>query len=150
MYNGWVNMAIQRHHLRVKWLRMESVDPSNNEMCWQPSEQTTRRTHFVLTHNGHERNTSNYWNFLKLQGWPCSEFGSELSGVEPSSSWFVRDVSTGSEQSRDSTPVALSLPGEWVCETQPVQSIFGGLAPDAPPGCHTCAGDISPEACYTP
>ncbi|KUI74381.1 hypothetical protein VM1G_09857 [Cytospora mali] len=87
--------------LRTKRLSMESVDQSSIEMCWQSNQQTPARVHFALTHNGHERSSNNYWNFLKLQLWPCSEFGTELFGAAVSSSEIVRAGNTGSELSRD-------------------------------------------------
>lgn len=86
--------------LRTKRLMMKSIDQSNIEMCWRPKQLTPSRIHFALTHNGHERTTNNYWNFLKLQLWPCSDFGTELFGVEDSSE-FECHGSTGSQQSRD-------------------------------------------------
>lgn len=67
--------------LRTKRLTMESIDQSNIEMCWKSQQLTSSRIHFALTHNGHERTTNNYWNFLKLQLWPCFEFSTELFGV---------------------------------------------------------------------
>lgn len=87
--------------LRNKRLAMGPIDQSSIEMCWQSDHLSTVRLHFALTHNGHERTTNNYWNFLKLQLWPCSEFGAELFGKDAVGADIVRHGSTGSEQSRD-------------------------------------------------
>ncbi|ROV96775.1 hypothetical protein VMCG_07883 [Cytospora schulzeri] len=86
--------------LRTKRLALESIDQSNIEMCWRSEELTPSLIHFALTHKGHERTTNNYWNFFKLQLWPCSEFDLGLFGEE-SSSEFERHGNTGSEHSRD-------------------------------------------------
>lgn len=87
-------------NLLAKRLAMESVDQGNIEMCWQSEQLTPSRIHFALAHNGHPRTSNNYWNFLKLQLWPCAEFGTELFGGDESSG-FERHGSTSSQQSRD-------------------------------------------------
>ena len=92
-------------NLRVKRLAISSIDQSNIEMCWQKrSENSDARKpgagllHFALTHRGHPRSSSNYWNILKLRRWPASEFDRSLLGGE---GVMERHSNTGSTQSRD-------------------------------------------------
>lgn len=86
-------------NLRVKRLAMESIDESNIEMCWQ-SGPAPKRLHFALTHRGHPRAAKNYWNILKLQIWPFSEFDKELFGMTEGKG-MERHPTTESEQTRD-------------------------------------------------
>ena len=73
-------------------------------MCWQ-ADKKMARLHFALTHGGHPRATDNYWNFLKLQLWPCSEHGIDLftgvGNVKDGSPSFERTSNTNSQQTRD-------------------------------------------------
>ncbi|KAK0669100.1 heterokaryon incompatibility protein-domain-containing protein [Cercophora samala] len=86
-------------NLRVKRLAMESIDQSNIEMCWQ-SGPSPKRLHFALTHQAHPRSAKNYWNILKLQIWPSSEFDKTLFGMRDGGG-MERHSSTKSEQTRD-------------------------------------------------
>lgn len=100
--------------LRTKRISLESVGQSRIEMCWKADGELSR-LHFALTHGGHPRATDNYWNFLKLQLWPCSEYGADLftgagSGGDGSPG-LERSSNTDSQHSRD-------LAVEWlhVCQ----------------------------------
>lgn len=100
--------------LRTKRVSPESVAQSRVEMCWKADEALSR-LHFALTHRGHPRATDNYWNFLKLQLWPCSDHGVRLfTSVKEGSDESLglgRSGSTNSQLSRD-------LAVEWlrVCQ----------------------------------
>lgn len=98
--------------LRTKRISLESVGQSRIEMCWQ-TDKDLSRLHFALTHGAHPRATDNYWNFLKLQMWPCSDHGTELfrgRNKDPSS-LFELSSSTDSQQTRD-------LAVEWLSVCQ--------------------------------
>ncbi len=94
--------------LRTKRLAMQSIDQSNIEMCWRKSETKQPMPgliHIALTHNGHARSAQNYWNFLKLKLWPCSEFSPSLFGqlassVSSTSPTLKLHGSTSSEQTQ--------------------------------------------------
>jgi len=90
-------------NLRVKRLAMRSIDQSNIEMCWQSdsSKPGARQLHFALTHRGHPRSSSNYWNLLKLRLWPASEFNTSLLGEGEAEIISERHSNTRSEQSRE-------------------------------------------------
>ncbi|KAK4171086.1 heterokaryon incompatibility protein-domain-containing protein [Triangularia setosa] len=86
-------------NLRIKRLAMESIDQSNIEMCWQSDKPAPTRLHFALTHREHPRSAKNYWNILKLQIWPSSEFNKALFGMTDGG--MERHPSTESTQARD-------------------------------------------------
>lgn len=89
--------------LRTKRIMLESVGQSRIEMCWQSDDgKEPSRLHFALTHGAHPRATDNYWNFLKLHMWPCSEHGKSLfTGTEnEADSRIARSGSTNSQQTR--------------------------------------------------
>lgn len=98
--------------LRAKRISLESVGQSRIEMCWKADEALSR-LHFALTHGGHPRATDNYWNFLKLQLWPCSEHGTDLfaGAGNGSDGGLERSSNTDSQHTRD-------LAVEWlnVCQ----------------------------------
>ncbi|KAK0716375.1 heterokaryon incompatibility protein-domain-containing protein [Lasiosphaeris hirsuta] len=88
-------------NLRVKRIATRSIDQSNIEMCWQSRDPKPTRLHFALTHRGHPRSSSNYWNILKLKLQNSSEFDETLLGITTTSQGLERHSNTRSEQSRD-------------------------------------------------
>ncbi|KAI7781009.1 hypothetical protein LA080_015352 [Diaporthe eres] len=99
--------------LRTKRINLDSLGQSRIEMCWQADDEALSRLHFALTHGGHPRATDNYWNFLKLQLWPCSEHGADLftGAGSGSGGGLERSSSTESQQTRD-------LAVEWLSVCQ--------------------------------
>lgn len=102
--------------LRTKRIDLASSGRSRIEMCWQSDpDQPLERLHFALNHCDHPRASDNYWNFLKLQLWPCSEHGVELfTGSAVDSDGVPRLERAGHTDSEHSRDLAV----EWLSVCQ--------------------------------